>query len=151
MQTSPNPKHQGNPGQNEKTNPKENRYRRERRFTSQRASKYLQQNYRRKLPKSKESDAHEHIRSPNKQDQKRNHSPNIIIRTTNAIKKDRLLKAVRNSAKWLDIKLTQTNQQLSSNQRINRLKKNLWKQHPSQQSQTIKPWCDSNQASERTV
>ena len=34
---TPNPKHQGNPGQNEKTKTKENRYRRERRFTSQRA------------------------------------------------------------------------------------------------------------------
>jgi hypothetical protein len=29
----------------------------------QRASKYLQQNYRRKLPKPKERDAHEHTRS----------------------------------------------------------------------------------------
>ena len=63
MQKAPNPKHPGNPGHNEKTKPKENRYRRERRFPSQRASKYLQQNYRRKLPKPKERDAHEHTRS----------------------------------------------------------------------------------------
>ena len=43
-------KHPGNPGQNEKTKPKDNRYRREQRFPTQRTSKCLQQNYRRKLP-----------------------------------------------------------------------------------------------------
>ena len=32
-------------------------------FSTQRASKYLQENYRRKLPKPKERDAHEHTRS----------------------------------------------------------------------------------------
>ena len=32
-------------------------------FSIQRTSKYLQQNYRRKLPKPKERDAHEHTRS----------------------------------------------------------------------------------------
>jgi DNA-binding FrmR family transcriptional regulator len=32
-------------------------------FSTERASKYLQQNYRRKLPKVKERDAHEHTRS----------------------------------------------------------------------------------------
>jgi hypothetical protein len=32
MQKSPNPKHPGNPGHNEKTKPKDNRYRRELRF-----------------------------------------------------------------------------------------------------------------------
>ena len=36
------------------------------------------------------------------------------------------------SAKWLDIKLTQTNQWISSSQRLNRLRKKLGKQHPSQ-------------------
>jgi hypothetical protein len=45
-------KHPGNPEHNEKTKPKDNRY-----------SKYLQQNYRRKLPQPKERDAHEHKRS----------------------------------------------------------------------------------------
>ena len=50
MQKFPNPKHPGNPGHNEKTKPKKNRYRREPRFPTKRASKYLQQNYRRKLP-----------------------------------------------------------------------------------------------------
>ena len=34
-------------------------------------------------------------RTPNRLDQKRNSSRNIIIRTTNALNKDRLLKAVR--------------------------------------------------------
>jgi chromosome segregation ATPase len=34
----------------------------EKRFSNQKASKYLQQNYRRKLPKPKERDAHEHTR-----------------------------------------------------------------------------------------
>jgi hypothetical protein len=50
MQKAPNPKHPGNPGHNEKTKLKDNRYRRERRFPTLRASKYLQQSYRRKLP-----------------------------------------------------------------------------------------------------
>ena len=39
---APNPKHPGNPGHNEKMKPKDNKYRREPRFTTQRASKYLQ-------------------------------------------------------------------------------------------------------------
>ena len=32
MQKAPNPKHSGNPGHNEKTKPKDNRYRRKGRF-----------------------------------------------------------------------------------------------------------------------
>jgi hypothetical protein len=36
------------------------------------------------------------------------------------------------STKWLDIKLTQTNQKPSCTQRINGLRKKLGKQHPSQ-------------------
>ena len=50
MPKAPNLKHPENPGHNEKTKPKDNRYRTERGFPMQRASKYLQQNYRRKLP-----------------------------------------------------------------------------------------------------
>ena len=50
MQKAPNPKHYGNPGHNEKNKPKDNRYRRQWRFATLRASKYLQQKYRRKLP-----------------------------------------------------------------------------------------------------
>ena len=37
----------------------------------------------------------EAYRTPNRLDQKRNSSQNIIIRTTNALNKDRILKAVR--------------------------------------------------------
>ena len=50
MQKDPNSKHAGNPRHNEKNKTKDNRYRREQRFPTPRASKYLQQNYRRKLP-----------------------------------------------------------------------------------------------------
>jgi hypothetical protein len=50
MQKAPNPKHLGKPGHNEKTKPKDKRYRSERRFPTQRVSKYLQQTYRRNLP-----------------------------------------------------------------------------------------------------
>jgi hypothetical protein len=46
---APNPKHLGNPEQNEKMRPKDNRHRIEGRFPTQRTSNYLQQNYRRKL------------------------------------------------------------------------------------------------------
>ena len=44
MKKVPNTKHLENPGHNEKTKPKNNRYRREQRFPTQRASKHLQQN-----------------------------------------------------------------------------------------------------------
>jgi hypothetical protein len=37
----------------------------------------------------------EPYRTPNRLDQKRNYSRHIIIRTTNALNKDRILKAVR--------------------------------------------------------
>jgi hypothetical protein len=37
----------------------------------------------------------EAYRTPNRMDQKRNSSRNILIRTTNALNKDRILKAVR--------------------------------------------------------
>jgi hypothetical protein len=40
-------------------------------------------------------DIQEAYRTPNRLDQKRNSSQHIIIRTTNALKKDRILKAVR--------------------------------------------------------
>ena len=89
MQKDPNSKHLGNPGHNEKTKPKDNRYRRERRFPTQKASKYLQQDYRRKLPKPKERDAY---RTPNRLDQKRNFSQH---KTPNVLNKGRILKAVR--------------------------------------------------------
>jgi hypothetical protein len=50
MQKDPNSKHPGNSRHNEKTKPTDNRYKREVRLLIERASKYLQQNYRRKLP-----------------------------------------------------------------------------------------------------
>jgi hypothetical protein len=43
-----------------------------------------------------------------------------------------LLNLINTSAKWLDIKLTQTNYWTSSIQRINRLRKKLQKQHTLQ-------------------
>jgi len=45
-----NSKHSRNPRHDEKSKPKNNRYRRERRISTQRVSKYLQQNYRRNFP-----------------------------------------------------------------------------------------------------
>jgi hypothetical protein len=63
MQKYPNPNHPGNPGHIEKTKHKDKRYRQEGTFTTQRASKYLKENYRGKFPQSKERDAHKHIRS----------------------------------------------------------------------------------------
>jgi hypothetical protein len=41
----------------------------------------------------------EGYRTPNRPDQKRNSSPHIIIRTTNALNKNRILKAVRDKGK----------------------------------------------------
>jgi hypothetical protein len=41
----------------------------------------------------------EAYRTPNRLDQKRNSSRHIIIRTTNALNKDRILKAVREKVK----------------------------------------------------
>jgi hypothetical protein len=54
-------------------------------------------NYRRKLPIPKEMpmNIQEDYRTPNRLDQKRNSSQHIIIRTTNALNKDRMSKAVR--------------------------------------------------------
>ena len=55
-------------------------------------------NYKRKLPIPKERDAmkiQEAYRTQNRLDWKRNSSWHIIIRTTNALNKDRILKAIR--------------------------------------------------------
>jgi hypothetical protein len=41
----------------------------------------------------------EAYRSPNRLDQKTNSSRHIIIRTTNAVNKDRIIKAVRKNGK----------------------------------------------------
>jgi hypothetical protein len=50
----PNPKHPGNPGQNEKTKPKDNRYRREWRFPVNIFNKIIEETF----PNSKEIDTH---------------------------------------------------------------------------------------------
>jgi hypothetical protein len=50
MQKSPNSKHPGNPGHNEKTKPKDNRYARELRFQLKGSVNIFHQNYERKLP-----------------------------------------------------------------------------------------------------
>jgi hypothetical protein len=47
-------------------------------------------NLKKEMPMNKQA-----YRTPNRLDQKRNSSPHIIIRTTNALNKDRILKAVR--------------------------------------------------------
>jgi hypothetical protein len=47
------------------------------------------------LKKEMPMNIQEAYRTPNRQDQKRNSSRHIIIRTTNALNKDRILKAVR--------------------------------------------------------
>jgi hypothetical protein len=47
------------------------------------------------LKKEMTMNIQEAYRTPNRQDQKRNCSTHIIIRTTNALNKDRILKAVR--------------------------------------------------------
>ena len=77
MQKDPNPKHPRNPGHNENTKPKDNRYRLEVRFPTLRASKYLQQNYRRKLPQPKEMymNIQEAYRTPNSLNQKKKLRP----------------------------------------------------------------------------
>jgi hypothetical protein len=93
MQKAPNPTHPGNPGHNEKTKPKDNRYRSKQRFSTKRASRYLQQNYRRKLITNLKKEIlmniQEAYRSPNRLDQKRNSLRHIIIKTPNALNKDK--------------------------------------------------------------
>jgi hypothetical protein len=83
-QKAPNTKHPGIPGHNEKTKPKDIRYRREQRFPSQRVSKYLQQNYRRNFPilkKEMPMNIQEAYGTANRLDEKRNSSCHIIIKT----------------------------------------------------------------------
>jgi hypothetical protein len=77
MLKAPTPKHPENPGHIEMTKLKNNRYRRERRFPTYRASKYLQQNYRRNIPNLKKEmpmNTQEAYRIPNRLYQKRNFS-----------------------------------------------------------------------------
>jgi hypothetical protein len=53
MQKDPNSKHLGNPGHNKKTQPKDNRHRKEQRFTIQRISKNLNEIIEEKIPNLK--------------------------------------------------------------------------------------------------
>ena len=71
-------------------------------FSTQRASKYLQQNLEENFPSLKKEmpmNIQEAYRTPNRQEQKRNSSWHIIIRTTHALNKDRILKAEKEKGK----------------------------------------------------
>jgi predicted nucleic acid-binding Zn-ribbon protein len=61
-------------------------------------NKIIQENFT-NLKKEKSMNIQEVYRTPNSLDQKRNSSRHIIIRTTNALNKDRILKAVREKVK----------------------------------------------------
>jgi len=63
-----------------------------------RASKYIQQNYRKNFPSLKREiliNIQEAFRTPNRLDQKQNSSHHIIVKTPNAQNKERILKAER--------------------------------------------------------
>ena len=98
MQKDPNPKHPGNPGHSEKTKPKDNRYRENEDFQIKGPvnifNKIIEENFQ-NLKKEMPMNIQEAYRTPNRLDQKRNSSQHIIITTTNALNKDRILKAVR--------------------------------------------------------
>ena len=57
-------------------------------------NKFIEENFL-KLKKEMPMNIQEAYRTPNRLDQKRNSSRHVIIRTTNALCKDRILKAVR--------------------------------------------------------
>jgi hypothetical protein len=94
MQKAPNPKHPGNPGLNEKIKPKDNRYKRERRFPVNIFNKIIKENFP-NLKKEMPINIQEAYRNPNRLDQKINSSCHIIIKTPNAQNKERIIKAVR--------------------------------------------------------
>jgi hypothetical protein len=58
----------------------------------------IEENYP-KLKKEMPMNIQEAYKTPNRMDQKRNSSQHIIIRTTNALNKDRILKAAREKVK----------------------------------------------------
>jgi hypothetical protein len=98
IQKAPNPKHPENPGHNENMKPKDNRYRRELRLSTYGPvnifNKITEENFP-NLKKEMSINIYETYRTPNRLDQKRNSSCHIIIKTPNALNKERLLKAVR--------------------------------------------------------
>jgi hypothetical protein len=97
MQKNPNSKHPGNPGHNEKTKPTDNKSNENEDFQlKERANsfnKIIEENIP-NLKKEMPMNIQEAYRTPNRLDQKRNFSRHIIMRT-NALNKDRILKAVR--------------------------------------------------------
>jgi hypothetical protein len=99
MQKAPNPKHPGNSGHNEKTRPKDNRYRRESEDSQLKGpvnivNKIIKENFL-NLKKDVPMSIQEAYRTSNILDQKRNSSHHIIVKTTIAQNKERILKAVR--------------------------------------------------------
>ena len=96
MQKDPNSKHPGNPGHNENTTPigvNENKDF-QLKGPANIFNKIIEENFP-NLKKKMPMNIQEGYRTPNRLDKKRNSSQHIIIRTTNALIKDRILKAVR--------------------------------------------------------
>jgi hypothetical protein len=95
---TPNPKHPGNPRHNEKTKPTDNRYSRERRFTIKGPenifNKIIEENVS-NLKTEMPTNIQESYRTLNRLEQKRNSTHHIIVKTSNAQNKERLLKAIR--------------------------------------------------------
>jgi len=87
----PNPKHEGNPGHNEKTKPKDNIYRWEEDFQLKGPvnifNKIIEENFP-NLKKEIPMNIEEAYRTKIRLDQKRNYSHHIIIKTTNAQNKE---------------------------------------------------------------
>ena len=98
MQKDHNSKHPVTPGCNGKTKPKDNRYRSEWGFQSKRVSKIFNKIIEENFPNLKKEipmNIQEAYKMPNRLDQKRNSSHHIIIKTSNAQNKIRILKAVK--------------------------------------------------------
>jgi hypothetical protein len=97
MQKDPNPKYPGNPGHNEKTKPKYNRYFRKEDFLIKGPvnifKKIIEENFH-NLKKEMPMNIQEAYRNTNVLDKKRNSSHHIIIKTPNAQNNERILKAV---------------------------------------------------------
>jgi hypothetical protein len=91
MQKYPNPKHPGNSRHNEKTKPKDNRYRRKQRLPNKGPvnifNKIIEENIS-NLKKEMPTNIPEAYRTPNRLDQKRNSFCHIIIKTPNAQNKE---------------------------------------------------------------
>jgi hypothetical protein len=98
MLKEPNSKHPGNPGHKEKTKPTDNRVDDNEDFQLEGQANIFNKIIQENLPnlrKEMPMNIQEAYRTPNRLDQKRNSSRHIKIRTSNALNKDRILKAVR--------------------------------------------------------